>query len=124
MKLKVLEGYSRGKTKKLSFSTEKDLLASSLHKGTVNFDKASKANNIATNPVARKHYVDSILEMLKIGIRVEKFHYSKQGSKVCTLKLSEDFRSIIWEYDDQKLPSRVMDRQIKMREVENVMYGP
>ncbi|TNV86047.1 hypothetical protein FGO68_gene10399 [Halteria grandinella] len=123
--LKVLEGYSRRATKKIQITEElTDQLKNSFHKRQQHVERLSKFNNYVNNPIARKHYVDSILDLLKIGIRVEKFHYSKQGSKVCTLRLSEDFRAIYWEYDDQKLPSRLMDRQLKLREVENVMYGP
>jgi uncharacterized protein YceH (UPF0502 family) len=47
-----------------------------------------------------KTYVDSIMKQLKIGIRVEKYHYTKCESKVCTLKLSDDYRTLSWRYDD------------------------
>lgn len=53
-----------------------------------------------TNPQQRKAYVDSIMKQLKIGLRVEKYHYSKVGSKICTLKLSEDYSTLSWRYDD------------------------
>lgn len=53
-----------------------------------------------TNPATKKIYVDAIMKQLKIGVRVEKYHYSKSGSKICTLKLSEDYRTLSWRYDD------------------------
>lgn len=40
------------------------------------------------------------MTLLVIGIRVEKYHYSKKESKVCTLRLSDDYRSLYWYYDD------------------------
>ncbi|TNV85668.1 hypothetical protein FGO68_gene15641 [Halteria grandinella] len=77
-----------------------------------------------TNPVTKKIYVDAIMKQLKIGVRVEKYHYSKSGSKICTLKLSEDYRTLSWRYDDQKFSSKTMDRYVEIRKIQSVIFGP
>lgn len=77
-----------------------------------------------TKASSSKNYIEEIYNMLRLGIRVEKYHYSKKGSKVCTLRLSNDYRKLIWFYDDQKLSSQLMDRQIKIENIESVIFGP
>ena len=53
-----------------------------------------------------------------------KFHYTKRKNKLCTLRLSEDMRTLYWEYEDQYFSSKVMRRYCSIKDIENVLYGP
>jgi hypothetical protein len=54
------------------------------------------------------------LDRLKLGISAIKFHYSKQVSKDCTLKVSEDGRILYWIYNHSNLSSEFMKRYIEL----------
>jgi len=43
-----------------------------------------------------------------------KFHYTKKKSNPCTLRLSDDFSTLIWEYDNQLLSSKIMKRFVSI----------
>lgn len=44
--------------------------------------------------------------------------------KDCTFVLSADYRKICWFYDDQLLPSKILDRQCEIKNIQSVIFGP
>jgi|LauGreDrversion4_2_1035121.scaffolds.fasta_scaffold373602_1 hypothetical protein len=61
---------------------------------------------------------------MKLGIKAIKFHYSKKQTRDCTLRISEDGKSLYWNYTGSNLSSEFMRRYVKFENVEGVMYGP
>ena len=61
---------------------------------------------------------------MKIGIKATKFHYSKKETRECTLRLSEDGKTLFWNYYGTNLSSEFMKRYVNLSDVEGIMYGP
>ncbi len=38
--------------------------------------------------------------------------------------LSGDFKKICWSYDDKLLFSKIFDRQLEIKKIQSIIYGP
>jgi hypothetical protein len=50
--------------------------------------------SITYRPVTLRQSIDK----MKLGIKAIKFHYSKKKTRECTLRLSEDAKTLYWNY--------------------------
>jgi hypothetical protein len=55
---------------------------------------------------------------------VTKFHYNVKSCKECTLRLSFNYKTLYWEYDDQRYSSQLLHRYFKVKQIKSILYGP
>jgi hypothetical protein len=66
-----------------------------------------------------------IMQKMVSGLRIVKFHYTKKLTKEMTLKLSSDYSSLTWEYENQnKFYKYFKKREIKISDIQAIIYGP
>ncbi len=65
-----------------------------------------------------------VREMQEVGLKVIKYHYNIKSSRECTVKFTDDMRTCIWEYEDQKYSSKLLHRYFKCKDISSILYGP
>lgn len=79
------------------------------------FQKFKQAIRQKVHKMVDALILPSLVKWMQAGVKATKFHYNVKDSKECTIKLSDDLKTFIWEYDDQKYSSQVMHRFFKMK---------